>query len=109
MRKDFFIHWRANFFTGLAILLPAIASVVVLVWFFSSVANVTDLLLFFLPDKLTHKGDGQGPMYWYWSLAALVLAVVLISLVGRVMRYYVGKKMVELLDLGLLRVPLLNK
>jgi uncharacterized membrane protein len=109
VNKSFFARWRANFFTGLAILLPAIASVVVLVWFFSTVANVTDTLLFFLPGKLTHKNDGQGPMYWYWSLAALAVAVILIGVVGRLTRYYVGLKLVQLLDHGLLRIPLLNK
>lgn len=90
-------------------LLPAIASVVVLVWFFSSVANITDTLLFFLPNKLTHLNEGLGPMYWYWRLAALVLAILLISLAGGFMRYYVGKKFIQLLDVALLRVPLLNK
>jgi len=103
------LRWRANFFTGLAVLLPAIVSVVVLFWFFSSVANVTDTLLFFLPNNLTHKNNGEGPMYWYWSLAALILALLLISVVGRLTRYYVGKKIIELLDRTLLRVPLLNK
>ncbi len=109
MKKSFLARWRSNFVTGLAILLPAIASIVVLGWFFSSVANVTDMLLFFLPSKLTHKAGGEGTMFWYWSLAALSLAVVLISVVGRLTRYYIGKKMLELLDQGLLRVPLLNK
>ena len=109
MQKNLFARWRANFFTGLAVLLPAIASVVVVVWFFSSVANVTDTLLFFLPSELTHRNAGQGPMYWYWSLAAFVLAVMLISLVGRLTRYYIGIKIIQLLDHGLLRVPLLNK
>ena len=109
MNRTLFARWRANFFTGLAILLPAIASVVILVWFFTSVANITDTLLFFLPSKLTHKNDGQGAMYWYWSLAALALAVLLISLVGRLTRYYIGIKLVQLMDHGLLRVPLLNK
>ena len=109
MKKNLFAQWRANFFTGLAVLLPAIASVVVLSWFFSSVANVTDTLLFFLPGKLTHKNGGEGPMYWYWSLAALALAMFLISLVGRLARYYVGKKIIQFLDIGMLRVPLLNK
>ena len=109
MKKTLLAQWRANFFTGLAVLLPAIASVVLLVWFFGRVANITDMLLFFLPSSLTHKAGGAGEMYWYWSLAALVLAVLLISLMGRLTRYYIGKKMVELLDQGLLRVPLLNK
>ena len=48
-------------------------------------------------------------MYWYWSLAAFLLAILIISLVGRLTRYYIGVKMMELLDQGLLRVPLLNK
>jgi len=109
VNKSLLLRWRANFFTGLAVLLPAIVSVVVLFWFFSSVANVTDTLLFFLPNDLTHKNNGEGPMYWYWSLAALILALLLISVVGRLTRYYVGKKIIELLDRTLLRVPLLNK
>jgi uncharacterized membrane protein len=109
VNKSFFSQWRSNFVTGLVILLPAIASVVVLAWGLSSVSSVTDALLFFLPARITHKFGGTGPMYWYWSLAALALAVLLISIAGRLTRYYIGKKMIELLDQGLLRVPLLNK
>jgi uncharacterized membrane protein len=109
VNKTLFGRWRANFFTGLAVLLPAIVSVVVLFWVFTSVANVTDTLLFFLPGKLTHRNGGEGPMYWYWSLAALLLAVVLISVAGRLTRYYIGKKVIQVLDVTLLRVPLLNK
>lgn len=48
-------------------------------------------------------------MYWYWSLIALLFAVLLISAAGRLTRYYIGKKFIQLLDHGLLRVPLLNK
>ena len=48
-------------------------------------------------------------MYWYWSLAALMLAGMLISLAGKLTRYYIGKKLIQLLDQALLRVPLLNK
>ena len=108
MNKSLFARWRANFFTGLAILLPAIASIVVLIYFFSTVANITDTLLFFLPAKLTHKADGTG-VHWYWSAAALAMAVVLISVVGKLTRYYIGLKFVQFLDHALLRIPLLNK
>src|SRR5207244_107554 len=90
-------------------LLPTIASVLVLLWVFSSIANITDALLFFLPSRLTHSDGGQGKMFWYWSLAAIILAVLLISIAGRLTRYYIGKKIIQLLDQGLLRVPLLNK
>jgi uncharacterized membrane protein len=109
VNKTLFGRWRANFFTGLAVLLPAIVSVVVLLWFFSRVADITDTLLFFLPSTLTHRNGGEGPMYWYWSLAALLLAVLLISVAGRLTRYYVGKKVIQLLDQTMIRVPLLNK
>src|SRR5207253_5040167 len=63
----------------------------------------------FCPIRLTHSDGGQGKIFWYWSLAAIILAVLLISIAGRLTRYYIGKKIIQLLDRGLLRVPLLNK
>jgi len=112
--KNTFTKWRANFFTGLAISLPAIISVAVLVWLFGTISNLTDTLLFFLPHKLTHETvgngpDGNGPMFWYWSLLALVIAIILITLVGRLARNYLGKKAIEWADHALLHIPLLNK
>ena len=104
-----FTRWQANFYTGLAIALPAIISIALVKWLFGGIANITDTLLFFLPDKLTHKDGGAGPMYWYWSLVALLLAVFLIGLVGGMARYYIGKKMIQLVDHLLLQVPFLNR
>ena len=108
-KKKTLLRWRGNFFTGLAIVLPAVISIAVLVWLFGTVSNITDTLLVFLPKKWTHKDLGAGPMHWYWSLVALLLALCLIALVGSLARYYFGKKLIELVDLTLLRVPLLNK
>ena len=48
-------------------------------------------------------------MYWWWSLFALLLAIVLISLIGRMARNYIGRKLIQGVDLALLRVPVLNK
>ncbi len=72
MKKSLFARWQANFWAGLAIVLPAVISLAVLRWLFGTVANITDTLLIFLPTKLTHHDQGSGPMYWYWSLVALV-------------------------------------
>jgi uncharacterized membrane protein len=102
-----FARWRANFYTGLAIVLPAVISLAIVKWLFGTVANVTDPLLFFLPKTWTHQPD--GPMYWWWSLFALILAVLLISLIGRMARNYIGRKLITTVDLALLRVPILNK
>jgi len=108
-RKTAFLGWRANFFTGLAIVLPAVISIAVLVWLFGTVAKFTDALLIFLPRHWTHKDGGAGPLHWYWSVCSLCLAVLLVGLVGSLARYYFWKKLIELVDLALLRVPLLNK
>ena len=61
-QKSLFARWRANFLTGLIIVLPAVVSIIVLVWVFGSVANVTDHLLIFIPQDITHKNGGAGPM-----------------------------------------------
>ncbi len=109
MKKSFFARWRASFFAGLAVALPAIVSIAAILWIFKTVSNLTDLLLFFMPKDITHETGGTGPMYWYWSLTALLLAVFLITLVGVLARYYIGKRMIEWLDSAMMQVPLLNK
>jgi uncharacterized membrane protein len=114
MRKSIFARWRSSFLTGLAVVFPALLTLAAVKWLVGTISSVTDLLLFFLPRKLTHAGlvyphDGMGPMFWYWSLVALVLAVVLISVVGVLARYYIGKKVIDWTDRVLMQVPLLNK
>jgi uncharacterized membrane protein len=109
VKQSLFARWQANFWAGLAIVLPAVVSVAALVWLFGTVATITDTLLIFLPRQWTHHDQGNGPLYWYWSLTALVLAVLLIGLVGLLARNYFGKRIIQWVDSALLRVPLLNK
>jgi len=109
VKKSLFARWQANFWAGLAIVLPAVISIAVLRWLFGTIANITDTLLIFLPTKLTHHGGGNGAMYWYWSLVALALAIFLIGTVGLLARNYFGRKIIEWVDSALLRIPLLNK
>lgn len=101
--------WRANLVTGLAVVLPAVLSLIILKWGFGTVAGITDTLLFFVPRHITHADEGRGLILWYWSAAAFVLALVLITAVGRATRYYVGKRIIQGVDLAMRRVPLLNK
>ena len=113
MKKDLFSSWRANFFTGLAIVLPAVVSIAVIFWLFFTISNLTDTLLIFLSRDITHQagadGPGTGPLHWYWSLAALGVALLLVSVVGLLARNYLGKKLIQWVDSSLLHVPLLNK
>ena len=109
MKKSLFARWRASFFTGLAIVLPGVITLAVVKWFFGTVSSMTDLLLFFLPKSLTHDNDGVGPMFWYWSVLAFLLAVIIVSTIGVLARYYFGKRMIAWADGLMLRVPVLNK
>jgi uncharacterized membrane protein len=109
VKNSLFARWQANFWAGLAIVLPAVISLAVLRWLFGTVANITDILLIFLPARLTHHDQGSGPMYWYWSAVALLLAIFLIGVVGLLARNYFGRKIIEWVDSALLRIPLLNK
>jgi uncharacterized membrane protein len=109
VKKSIFARWRSNFWAGLVIILPAVISLAVLRWLFGTVANITDTLLIFVPAEFTHHDHGNGPMFWYWSLAALLLAVGLISIIGLLARYYFGQKVIEWVDTTLLSIPLLNK
>lgn len=109
MNENLPTRWRRNFLAGLAVLLPAVMTLAIIKWLFGTVASITDLLLFFLPRALIHDDGGKGPVYWYWSLAALLLAILLVALVGQLMRYYIGKRLMAWFDSVLLRVPLLNK
>lgn len=100
-------RWRADFFAGLAVLLPAILTVWLVWWIVRNIAALTDTLLFFLPHAWTHAPDGSVP--WWWSLLALAFSVVLLTVVGRTARFYVGRKALGLIDQTLFRVPLVNK
>ena len=113
MNKSLLAQFRANFLTGLVVVLPAVISIGALVWFFGSVFNVTDKLLFFLgfflQDKWIYANGATGPMSWYWRVLAFALAVALICAVGVAARNYFGRKMIEWVDSALMHVPFLNK
>ena len=74
MNKNPFARWRGNFLTGLAVLLPTVVTLAIIKWLFGTIASFTDWLLFFLPTSWTHD-PVSARMYWYWSLAAFLLAV----------------------------------
>jgi uncharacterized membrane protein len=109
VKKSLFARWRAGFFTGLLIVLPGVVTLAVVKWFFGTVSSLTDSLLFFLPTSITHENQGAGPIHWYWSLLALTVAIGIVSAVGGMTRYYIGKRMIAWADSVMLRVPVLNK
>jgi uncharacterized membrane protein len=113
VRKSIFARWRTSFLAGLAVTLPAIVSVAAVMWLFRTASNFTDTLLFFLrfvlDKKYIYENGISGDLFWYWSVLAFTLAVGLISVVGLLARYYIGKRMIEWLDAAMMQVPLFNK
>jgi uncharacterized membrane protein len=109
VKKGFLAQQRRNFITGLVVVLPAAVSIGAVIWIFGTVASFTDALLFFLPRDLTHRDHGAGPMDWYWSFSAFLVAIGLICAVGVSARHYFGKRMIEWVDTVLLQVPFLSK
>jgi len=106
---------RRNFFTGLAVVLPVIISIGVALWLFNQAVAVSDILLYpfrFIPglELSDFWKDGPGSdLYFGWKVVAILEAVILTGLLGFLTRYYVGKKLVQLMDYVLMNVPLLGK
>lgn len=109
MKQTFLGSWRRNFATGLILILPAVATLVLLKWLFITSTKLTDLLLFPVPREWKFVNGVSGDVWWFWSLAALGIAAFIVALIGLAGRYYVGKKVIKAFDSLMLRVPLLNK
>jgi uncharacterized membrane protein len=113
VKKSLMARWRASFLAGLAIVLPGAVTLAVVKWLFGTVSSFTDTLLFFLPYCLGPKAiyqDGiSGPKFWYWSLLAMLVAILIVTVVGVLARYYFGKRLIAWADNLMLRVPVLNK
>jgi uncharacterized membrane protein len=105
--KKLLSHGRADFLAGLAVVLPVAVSVAVVVWLFGVVSRSTDCLLRLVPQDWIRNGEGS--VHLYSRVLALVVALLLIGLVGRLGRYYFGKKLIQGVDVILMRVPFLNR
>ena len=89
---------RNSFFAGLLVVLPAAASVLILVWLFTWVTD------FMLPEVL--RKQMFTPLY---RVIALIVFVALTMVVGWVTRMVMGRKIVTLTEAIISHVPLLNK
>jgi uncharacterized membrane protein len=89
---------RKSFFAGLLVVVPVAASIGILFWLFNTVTN------WLLPAPL--RG---GEVEFLYRVAALLVFVVAVTVVGWVTRLMVGRRLVALAEKVLGRVPLLNR
>jgi uncharacterized membrane protein len=108
-QKSLFARWRTSFLAGLAVVLPGVVTLAIVKWLFGTISSFTDILLFFLPATITHEDNGAGPVHWYWSLLAIAVAALLVTLIGVLAKNFIGRRLIDVADSLMLRVPVLNK
>ena len=86
--------------------LPVAVSIALVIWLFGAISNSTDSLLLLAPKDWIRNGEGS--LHLYSRVLALLVALLLVGVVGRLERYYFGKKLIHGVDAILMRVPLLN-
>lgn len=96
-----FKHLRNYFFTGLLVLLPLVITLKLLFWGFEKVDSILGNLIFYN----LHKYLGLDVKITGLGLAALLL---IITLTGIFARNYLGRKLIELGENLLKRIPILN-
>jgi uncharacterized membrane protein len=89
---------RNSFFAGLLVVVPAAASVLILLGLFNWVTD------FMLPESL--RTQLLTPLY---RIGALILFVAFTTFTGWITRLVVGKQMIAFGEEMIARVPLLNK
>ena len=91
---------RNNILVGLLLVTPIVVTSFVVNWLFTFITN---RVLVFLP-----KHYREGDQEILWRLASLVLVLVLMFLIGLLVRNILGKRLYQLGDRLLARIPVVN-
>ncbi len=104
---------RKNFFAGILVILPAVATIFILCWIFDRLISplvqkaLRPLVLLLIPHNLEWLLEiGRG---FLWSILSVIMLVVIIVLLGVVARNIIGKKLIGLGERILGRLPIINK
>jgi uncharacterized membrane protein len=122
LATSFWSDFRRFFLRGLATVLPALLTIVIIVWAFN-----------FLNDKIGRringgiitvwvlaKGGGKAEkaalwniwyqkQNWYLQAVGFVVAVIVVYLLGRFVASFVGRSMWRMIDRGMMRAPLVKQ
>ncbi len=91
---------RNNILVGLLLVTPIVVTSFVVNWLFTFITN---RVLVFLPKHLR-----EGDQEILWRLASLVLVLVLMFAIGLLVRNILGKRLYQLGDRLLGRIPIVN-
>ena len=101
-----FREWRKNFLTGFLTLLPLAITLGLIGWFFKKVDN---LIISQLVNVLPETWIEITVVRIFWKLIALAMVVAIVTFIGIITRNVLGKKILELAEIVVSKVPLVNK
>lgn len=99
-------EWRRNFFTGLLTLLPLVITLALITWFFKKIDNI---IIGQLVNLLPKNWIESVPAKIFWKLISLSIVIVSITFIGIITRNVLVKKILELAEKIVVKVPLVNK
>lgn len=91
---------RSNILVGLLLVTPIVVTAFVVNWLFTFITN---RVLVFLP-----KHYREGDQEILWRMASLILVLVILFLMGVLVRNILGKRLYQVGDRLLARIPIVN-
>lgn len=101
----FFKSTRTAFFAGVILLAPLGITLLVFSWLVENIGGrFRDYFFFYLPDTLLDRAN----LVLLWNLLATVLVLVLVTLLGFLSRYFIGRYIIMIAERIVRTVPFAN-
>lgn len=99
-------EWRKNFLAGFLIVLPLALTLGIIGWVFKKIDNlVITQIINLLPQDWIESGSAR----FFWKLVALGVVVGILTFIGVITRNVLGKKLLEMGEFIVAKIPLINK
>ena len=99
-------EWRKNFLTGLLTLLPLIITLSIIAWLFKGIDNaIIGQVVKLFPKSWIESVPGKI----FWKLVSLAIVISVITFIGIITRNVLVKKILELTEKIVVKVPFVNK
>jgi uncharacterized membrane protein len=96
---------RTAFFSGVILLAPLGVTLLVFSWLVEKIGGrFRNYFFFFLPDTLLDKAN----LVVLWNLLATIMVILLITLLGFLSRYFIGKFAIGIAERVVRTVPFVN-
>ena len=118
MPKGFWNDFRRFFLRGLAAMLPALLTVVIIIYVFNFVQDrighhINRGVIYILSVVRPHMDEDQWTEWWnqhsYLNGVGFVLAIIGIYFIGRFMASFIGRSIWRVVERGLTRTPVVKQ